>query len=91
MFEFVTEGQRQSKPGSSPWLATAAHRYMIAPAAAGCHVTYTEDLTRFDGAPWVMRAPGLSRLVFWMSAKYMRRGFVGLLATAEERAGVPPT
>ena len=31
VFEFVTEGRRQGKPGTSPWLSTAAHRYVIAP------------------------------------------------------------
>jgi hypothetical protein len=87
VFEFVTQGRRQGKPGSIPWLATAAHRYVIAPDVAGCRVTYTEDLTRLDGAPLIFRAPGLSRLVFWISAKFMRRGFDGLLALAEERAG----
>jgi hypothetical protein len=34
-----------------------------------------------------MRAPGLNRIVFRVSAKYMRRGFDCLLALAEERAG----
>jgi hypothetical protein len=34
-----------------------------------------------------MRTPGASRIVFRMSAKYMRRGFDGLLALAEERGG----
>jgi len=87
VFEFVTEGRRQGKPGSRQWLATAVHRYVIAPEEGGSDVTYTEDLTRLDGAPWIMRAPGLSRLVFRVSAKYMRRGFDGLLALAEERAG----
>ena len=43
--------------------------------------------TRLDGAPWILRTPGVSRIVFRMSAKYMRRGFDGLLAPAEERAG----
>ncbi|HKQ02003.1 MAG TPA: hypothetical protein VJ735_16895 [Actinomycetes bacterium] len=85
VFEFVTDGRRQGKPGRRPWLATAVHRYVIEPEAGGCRVTYTEDLTRLDGAPWIMRAPGLSRIVFRVSAKYMRRGFDGLLALAEER------
>jgi hypothetical protein len=87
VFEFVTEGRRQGKPGSSPWLSTAAHRYVIVPDAGGCRVTYTEDLTRLDGAPWIFRTTGPSRLAFWISAKLMRRGFNGLLALAEERAG----
>ena len=84
VFEFVTDGRRQGKPGRRPWLATAVHRYVIAPEAGGCQVTYTEDLTRLDGAPWIMRTPGVSRIVFRVSAKYMRRGFDGLLALAEE-------
>jgi hypothetical protein len=40
-----------------------------------------------EGAPWIMRTPGISRIVFRVSARYMRRGFDGLLALAEERAG----
>jgi hypothetical protein len=87
VFEFVTEGRRQGKPGRRPWLSTAVHRYMIAPEAGGCHVAYTEDLTRLDGAPWILRTPGVSRIVFRVSARYMRRGFDGLLALAEEKAG----
>ena len=87
VFEFVTDGQRQGKPGRRPWLATAVHRYVIAPQAGGCRVTYTQDLTRLDGAPWILRTPGVSRIVFRVSAKYMRRGFDGLLALAEEKAG----
>jgi hypothetical protein len=87
VFEFVTEGRRQGKPGSKPWLSTAVHRYEISPESGGCRVTYAEDLTRLAGAPKIFRAPGLSRIVFWVSAKYMRRGFEGLLALAEERSG----
>ncbi len=87
VFEFVTDGRRQGKPDRQPWLATAVHRYVIAPQADGCQVTYTEDFTRLDGAPWILRTPGVSRIVFRVSAKYMRRGFDGLLAQAEERTG----
>jgi uncharacterized protein YndB with AHSA1/START domain len=87
VLEFVTEGRREGKPGSRPWLLTAAHRYVIEPAPGGCRVVYTQDITRLDGAPAMLRAPGLSRLVFWVSAKFMRRGFDGLLAAAESRAG----
>jgi hypothetical protein len=86
VFEFVTEGKRQGKAGSRPWLATAVHRYEIASLPAGCRVTYTEDLTRLDGAPRIMVGRVVSRLVFRVSAKYMRRGFDALLAVAEERA-----
>jgi uncharacterized protein YndB with AHSA1/START domain len=86
VFEFVTEGRREGKPGSRPWLLTAVHRYQIRPAPGGCRVTYTEELTRLDGAPWVLRARGISRLVFRISAKYMGRGFKALLSLAEERA-----
>jgi hypothetical protein len=87
VFEFVTDGRRQGKPGRPPWLATAVHRYVIAPEAIGCRVTYTEDLTRLDGAPWILRTPGISRIVFRVSARYMRRGFDDLLTLAEEQAG----
>ena len=88
VFEFVTEGRRDGKPGRKPWLATAVHRYEIASAGNGCRVTYTEDLTRLDGAPRIMVARGISRVVYRLSAKYMRRGFDAMLALAEERAGV---
>jgi Polyketide cyclase / dehydrase and lipid transport len=87
VFEFVTEGRREGKPGTKPWLATAVHRYEITPQAVGARVTYTENLTRMDGAPRIMFGPGVNRLVFRMAAKYMRRGFDALLAVAEERAG----
>jgi hypothetical protein len=87
VFEFVTEGRRDGKPGSSPWLATAVHRYEIREEpGGGCRVTYTEDLTRMVGAPKILFGRGISRLVFRVSAKYMRRGFDALLALAEERA-----
>jgi hypothetical protein len=88
VFEFVTEGRRQGKEGRDPWLSTAVHRYEIAPRTGGCRVTYTEELTRFDGPPKILRFPGVSRIVFRISAKYMRRGFDGLLALAEERSGI---
>jgi len=88
VFEFVTEGRREGKAGRRPWLSTAVHRYVIAPEAGGCHVTYTEDLTRLDGAPRIAFNRIVSRIVFRMSAKYMRRGFDGLLALAGERSGL---
>jgi hypothetical protein len=88
VFEFVTEGRRQGKPGSSPWLSTAVHRYEFAPEGSGCRVTYAEDLTRLEGAPRIAFNRVVSRIVFRISAKYMRRGFDGLLALAEEPRGV---
>jgi hypothetical protein len=39
----------------------------------------------------MLRTPGVSRTVFRVSARYMRRGFDGLLALAEERAGISPS
>ena len=86
LFEFVTEGRREGKPGSQPWLSTAVHRYEISSESGGCRVTYTEDLTRLAGAPRILLAPGISRILFRISAKCMRRGFEGLLALAEERS-----
>ncbi len=91
VFEFVTEGRREGKPGSRPWLSTAVHRYELASEPIGCRVTYTQELTRLVGAPRVLLAPGISRIVFRISAKYMRRGFDALLALAEERAGLSAT
>ena len=88
MFEFVTEGRRQGKPGRGPWLLTAVHRYALAPEADGCRVTYSEDLTRLEGAPRIVFNRIVSRIVFRISSKYMRRGFDALLAVAEERSGL---
>lgn len=88
VFEFVTEGRREGKARSRPWLSTAVHRYEITPEAGGCRVTYTQDLTRLDGAPRILFNRVVSRLVFRVSAKYMRRGFDALLALAEERSGL---
>jgi hypothetical protein len=42
-------------------------------------------VTRMDGWPKVLRFPGMGRVLFRYSSKYMRRGFDGLLAVAEER------
>ncbi|HYU57440.1 MAG TPA: hypothetical protein VEO00_05265, partial [Actinomycetota bacterium] len=89
VFEFVTDGLRRGKPGSRPWRATAVHRYEIVPAGEGCRVTYTEDLTRLTGAPRILFSAPMSRIVFLIAARYMRRGFDNLLALAEERAGEP--
>lgn len=86
-FEFVTEGRREGKPGSRPWLMTFVHRYEIAEEAGGSRVTYTEDVTRLSGVPRILLTRAMSRILFWMSAKYMRRGFDSLLALAEERSG----
>jgi len=91
VFEFVTEGTRQGKKGATPWHSTAVHRYEITAESRGCRVIYTEDLTRLTGAPKLLLAPGISRLLFKVSAKYMRRGFQGLLDLAAERAGVATT
>jgi uncharacterized protein YndB with AHSA1/START domain len=88
VFEFVTAGRREGKPGSRPWQSTAVHRYELVREATGCRVTYTQELTRLVGAPRVLFARGISRVVFRVSARYMRRGFDGLLALAEERSGV---
>ncbi|MGH2712054.1 MAG: SRPBCC family protein [Actinomycetota bacterium] len=88
VFEFVTEGVREAKPGSRPWHITAVNRYEIATRGEGCTVTFTQELTRFEGAPWLMSAPGVRQLVKRLSSKYMRRGFDGLLALAEERSGL---
>lgn len=85
VFEFVTEGRREGKPGSRPWLSTAVHRYEIASEDGSCRVIYTQDLTRLAGAPRILYAAGINRFMFWISAKYMRRGFANLLALAEER------
>ena len=86
VFEFVTEGRREGKAGSTPWLLTAIHRYVITSEGDGCRVTYTQELTRLDGAPRVAFNRVASRLVFRVSSKYMRRGFDGLLRLAEERS-----
>ena len=88
VFEFVTEGRRQGKPGTQPWRFIAVNRYAIAAAGEGCRVTFTQQVTQWEGAPKVLVIPGLMRPLFRYSSKYMRRGFDGLLAMAEERVGV---
>jgi hypothetical protein len=88
VFEFVTEGRRQGKPGSRPWNITAVNRYELAASGDGSEVTFTQVLTRLEGAPWLFTAPGIRRLVRRVSSRYMRRGFEGLLALAEERSGL---
>jgi hypothetical protein len=87
-FEFVTEGRREGKPGSRPWNITAVNRYELATRDEGSEVTFTQELTRLEGAPWLFTAPGIRRLVRRISSNYMRRGFEGLLALAEERSGL---
>ena len=89
-FEFVTEGVRHGKPGSTPMEATTVHRYEIATTGDGCRVTYHGEITRTAGFPGIVRAPLVGRLLVRMSAKYMRRGFDALIALAEERAGFRP-
>jgi hypothetical protein len=86
VFEFVTEGVRAGKPGSREWHATSVHRYEIHPAPEGSRVTYDGQDTRLDGAPAPMTWPVVRSLVIRMSSKYMRRGFDGLLALADETA-----
>jgi hypothetical protein len=88
VFEFVTDSHRRGKQGSRPWHLTLVHRYEIAPEPAGCRVTYTEEITRMSGAPRVFATPGIRRLIYRISAHYMRRGFDALIAMAEERTGV---
>jgi hypothetical protein len=87
VFEFVTESVRQGKPGREPWRLTLIHHYEIEAEGAGCRVAYSEVVTRISGAPWPFRTPGIRRIVFKVSARYMRRGFDALLALAEEREG----
>lgn len=91
IFEFVTEGRRDGKPGSTPWHITAINRYELAEKGEVSVVTFTQELTRLEGAPWPFTAPGIKRLVRRVSSKYMRRGFDGLLALAEERSGLRET
>ena len=79
---------RRTGPDWVPRLRTH-HQDLIRPDAGMSLHEYAEwcqDVTRLDNAPRIMRTPGLYRLVFRMSAKFMRRGFHGLLALAEERA-----
>ena len=85
VFEFVTDSHREGKPGSSPWNLTLVHHYEIDPQPTGCRVTYTEEITRMSGAPRAFAQPGIRRLIYWVAARYMRRGFDALLAMAEER------
>jgi uncharacterized protein YndB with AHSA1/START domain len=88
LFEFVTESRRQGKPGSRPWHSTLVHHYEIETGPTGCRVIYTQELTRISGAPRALLLPGVRGLVFRVGARYMRRGFDALIATAEERLGI---
>jgi len=88
VFEFVTESLRQGKPGSRPWHLTMVHHYEIDPDSGGCRVTYTEEITRMSGAPRALAMRGIRRLIYRISARYMRRGFDALIAMAEERTAV---
>lgn len=88
VFEFVTDSRRQGKLGSRPWHLTMVHHYEIDGQPTGCRVTYTEEITRVSGAPRVFAMRGIRRLIYRISARYMRRGFDGLLAVAQERAAV---
>ena len=87
-FEFVTEGVRHGKPGRTPMQATTVHRYEIEPAATGCRVTYRGQITQSKGFPAIVHAPVVGRLLLGYAAKYMRKGFDSLIATAEERSAV---
>jgi uncharacterized protein YndB with AHSA1/START domain len=87
-FEFVTDSRRQGKPGSRPWHLTMVHHYEMRPEATGCRVNYTEEVTRMSGAPRAFAIPGIRRLIYWIAARYMRRGFAALLAVAEERTPI---
>jgi len=88
VFEFVTQSSRQGKPGSRPWHVTLVHRYEIDSEPNGCRVTYTEEITRMSGAPRAFAMPGIRRLIYRISARYMRRGFDALIAMAEEQTAV---
>lgn len=88
VFEFVTDSHREGKPGSRPWHVTLVHRYQIDPEPAGCRVTYAEEITRMSGAPRAFALPGIRRLIYRISARYMRRGFDALIAMAEEQTTV---
>lgn len=88
VFEFVTDSRRQGKPGSRPWRLTLVHHYEIAPGPTGCRITYTEEITRAAGIPRAFVTPGIRRLIYRISARYMRRGFDALIAMAEERSGL---
>jgi hypothetical protein len=85
VFEFVTESRRQGKPGRPAWTSTQVNRYEITPQPSGCGVRYRQDLVRVEGAPRIISTPLVNRLVFGVSAFFLRRGFNNLLAMAEER------
>jgi Polyketide cyclase / dehydrase and lipid transport len=84
--EFVTEGIRYGKPGSTPMEATTIHRYEIVATAEGCLVAYQGQVTRYSGFPRIVRAPVIGRWLLAYAAKFMRKGFDALVALAEEEA-----
>ncbi len=87
VFEFVTEGQRFGKPGKTPMEATTVHRYTIESSGSGCRVIYRGQITSTKGFPAIVRAPLIGGWLLGYSAKYMRKGFDGLISMAEDRAG----
>ena len=76
VFEFVTEGRRDGKPGSRPWLSTAVHRYVIAQESGGCRVAYTQELTRLE-----VRRGSSSRAVSAGSCSASARSTCGAAST----------
>jgi len=89
VFEFVTEGVRQGKPGHRPMEATTVHRYEILPAPDGCTVTYEGRVTRTVGFPRIVHMPLVGAWLLGYAAKAMRRGFDGLIAAAAEATERP--
>ena len=84
VFEFVTEARAG---------ATAAryrHRYEMAPAGAGCRVTYTLTQESIANPMLRLALPGI-RTMMWRVGipMYAGRGFRNLLRAAAERAGRP--
>ena len=72
-------------PRQGPGRGTFLHRYEITPRDHGSDVTYTMQQTRFDGAPWGMRWPGVrigTHRV--MVPHWFARGFANLLRMAAE-------
>jgi uncharacterized protein YndB with AHSA1/START domain len=87
-FEFVTEGIRHGKPGKASMEATTVHRYEIVGTPDGCRVAYQGQVTRYAGFPAVVRWPVVGSWLLGYAAKYMRKGFDGLIALAEEGSGL---
>jgi hypothetical protein len=89
VFEFHTDSLAHWSRGRQT-RARWEHRYEIAPAGPGSHVTYRLRLAAVTDAPLRMRAPLMRTMTHRVMIPFLcQRGFANLLRTAERRRTVP--